>query len=186
MSSIIYGGAVAADLPQILAIQRDNVAERLSAAEVREQGFVTVQHDLALLTEMNAPYAHTVARVDGRVVGYALVMRREFAPRIAVLLPMFERIDGLLWQGQPIGEIDYFVMGQVAIAKAYRGQGIFDGLYENLVHRLLPPYALMVTEIATRNTRSRRAHARVGFVDLLVYKDADGEEWAVVGLYHDF
>jgi RimJ/RimL family protein N-acetyltransferase len=40
-----------------------------------------------------------------------------------------------------------------------------------------------VTEVAARNTRSLRAHARVGFEPLHVYPDATtGEEWHVIGL----
>ena len=44
-------------------------------------------------------------------------------------------------------------------------------------------FDLVVTEVAARNTRSLRAHARVGFEPLHVYPDATtGEEWHVIGL----
>jgi hypothetical protein len=40
-----------------------------------------------------------------------------------------------------------------------------------------------VTEVAARNPRSLRAHARVGFQALHVYADAStGEEWHVIAL----
>jgi hypothetical protein len=40
-----------------------------------------------------------------------------------------------------------------------------------------------VTEVAARNRRSLRAHARVGFQTLHVYPDATtGEEWDVIAL----
>ena len=40
-----------------------------------------------------------------------------------------------------------------------------------------------VTEVAARNTRSLRAHARVGFQTLHVYPDpTTGEDWHVIAL----
>ena len=40
-----------------------------------------------------------------------------------------------------------------------------------------------VTEVAARNPRSLRAHARVGFRPLHLYSDATtGEEWHVIAL----
>jgi RimJ/RimL family protein N-acetyltransferase len=38
-----------------------------------------------------------------------------------------------------------------------------------------------VTEVSTSNTRSLRAHARVGFEVVTTYRDAT-DEWAVVAL----
>ena len=73
----------------------------------------------------------------------------------------------------------YYVMGQVCVAKAYRGKGVFDRLYaahrEHLRHR----FDACVTEISVRNPRSLRAHARVGFEELERYRDA-ADEWVVV------
>ena len=47
----------------------------------------------------------------------------------------------------------------------------------------VPDYDFMVTEVAARNTRSLRAHERVGFETLRVYDDPEtGEGWHVVGL----
>ncbi len=168
------------DLEEILAIQAQNLPQHISAEEAKEQGFVTVHHNFDLLKEMNQPHAHAVARADGKVVGYTLVMLPSFGNRIPVLFSLFELIDGLTWQGKQLKEIPYFVMGQVAVDKSYRGMGIFDGLYQEMAHRLSPHFELIVTEIATRNTRSRRAHARVGFEDIHIYQEEAGEEWAVV------
>ena len=168
------------DLRQILAIQEANLPEQLSADETREQGFVTVRHDLDLLREMNHPHAHAVARHHDRVVGYALVMQRAMGDRIPVLYPLFERIDDILWHRRPLSDYRYFVMGQVAIDRPYRGRGIFPELFREFDHRLAEHYDLTVTEIATRNVRSCRAHAKAGFKDLHTYHSPDGEEWVVV------
>ena len=74
-------------------------------------------------------------------------------------------------------------MGQICIADGYRGTGIFDGLYRTMGETYGDRFDLTVTEVADRNGRSLRAHARVGFERLLTYPDATtGEQWHVIGL----
>jgi len=159
---------------QILELQRENLAERLSPAEAAEQGFVTVRHDLGLLERIAGPHGHVVAMDGDRVVGYALVMLKEFASAVPILVPMFERIERL-----PIGGRPYFVMGQVCVAKERRGQGLFRSLYEELRRHMRGAYDIVVTEVAARNTRSLRAHEKVGFRPVLRYEDG-GETWEIV------
>jgi hypothetical protein len=74
-------------------------------------------------------------------------------------------------------------MGQICIADGYRGRGIFDGLYRAMAGAYRDRYDFTVTEVAARNTRSLRAHARAGFRTLQVYADTTtGEEWHVIVL----
>lgn len=167
------------DLQQIITLQAQNLPQSVPAQEAATQGFVTVQHELGLLAAMNEKYPHQIAKADGRVVGFALVMLREFGDKIPVLVPMFRLLDQLYYKGTPLSNQSYFVMGQICIDKAYRGQGIFRALYERLGQEMAPHFRLMVTEIATRNTRSLQAHAALGFRQLHRYT-ADGEEWDIV------
>ena len=61
--------------------------------------------------------------------------------------------------------------------------GVFDGLYRTMAERHGTDFDFTVTEVAARNTRSRRAHERVGFQTLHVYGDkTTGEEWHVIVL----
>jgi hypothetical protein len=169
------------ELEQILALQRRNVEEALAPAAVRSQGFVTVRHDLALLRDMNAAAGHVVARHGGRVVGYALVMLPSFEERIPILAPMVARLRALEIDGRPLREVPYFIMGQVCVDAAFRGSGAFAGMYHELRRRHARDYELVVTEVARRNTRSVRAHEKVGFRLLERYRHAGGEEWDVIG-----
>ncbi|MCP3102389.1 GNAT family N-acetyltransferase [Myxococcus sp. K15C18031901] len=167
------------DLQQILSLQRENLKQVLSTDEMRTQGFVTVQHDLGALEHMHALAPSVVARHGGAVVAYALTMPRECRALMPVLVPMFDLLDGLDYQGRPLRDVPFYVMGQVCVGKEHRGQGLFDQLYA--MHRELyrGRYELLITEISTRNLRSMRAHARVGFQVLHTYRDAT-DEWAVV------
>jgi GNAT superfamily N-acetyltransferase len=169
-------------LKEILALQIANLPSTISGEEAVDQGFVTVAHSVELLTAMNEPHHHSGAWYENRLVGYALVMETRFKDKIPVLFPMFELLDGIPYKGKRLADWPYFVMGQICIDKPFRGQGIFSGLYQDLKSRLSAHFELVVTEIATRNTRSIRAHEKVGFERIYNYTDPDGEEWDIVAL----
>jgi L-amino acid N-acyltransferase YncA len=158
------------ELEQILALQQENLA-------ATGDGFVTVRHTLETLRAMHAQLPSVVARDErGAVVGYALSMAREAQGLLPILAPMFARLDGL---GALAGK-RWYVMGQVCVAKAFRGQGVFDALYRGHRERYAGRFDALVTEIATRNGRSMRAHQRVGFTEIDRYRDAT-DAWSVVG-----
>ena len=169
------------DLHAILALQQANLPKAISAGEAREQGFVTVEHDFPLLREMNNLFPHAIAREGTELAGYALAMMPSFGDRIPVLRAMCERLDRLSWAGVPLSELRYGIMGQVCVAKPYRGQGVFAGVYEDLGRRMAPHFDLLVTEIAIRNTRSLRAHEKIGFVEMERFSEPGVEDWVIVG-----
>lgn len=168
------------DLRQILSLQQQNTEAAISSQEARSQGFVTVKHDFELLNALNEPYPHIIAKDADQVVGYTLVMLRKFATEIPVLIPMFEQVDGIVYEGMLLKDSAYFVMGQVCIAKDYRGQGLFRGLYHKMREEMADKFDYLITEVATRNTRSMAAHRKVGFDTAKIYTSEEGEEWAVV------
>jgi GNAT superfamily N-acetyltransferase len=176
--------STADDVDQILVLQARNLPSALTPEAMAGQGFVTVRHDPSVLLRMNDVAPAVIARAAGQVVGYALVMTREFAVDVPVLGPLFAVLDTLAWKGAPLRDSRrWFVMGQVCVADGYRGTGIFEGLYRAMAERYGGQFDFTVTEVAARNTRSLRAHARVGFQTLHVYPDATtGEEWHVVAL----
>ena len=168
-------------LQQIMALQKANLPKNISLQEARKEGFVTVDHDMATLRDMNTPYFHSTAWEGENIAGYALVMETRFRHRVPILLPMFELLDGIPWRGKPLKDWRYFVMGQVCVAKPYRGQGVFQGLFNDMRDRLSNHFDLVVTEISSRNPRSIRAHEKVGFKTIYEFTDPDGEHWVIVG-----
>ncbi len=172
------------EVTQIVDLQSQNLSSALSPEIMASQGFLTVRHDPAVLQRMNAATPAVIAKDGGRVVGYALVMPREFAPEVPILLPMFDMLDGLSWKGIPLRDNPrWFVMGQICVAEGYRGMGVFDGMYLKMREVYKPEYDFTVTEVAERNTRSLRAHERVGFQNLHIYPDTTtGETWRTVVL----
>lgn len=168
-------------LEGILKLQQENLPINISEEEAQEQGFVTVVHTLPLLNRMNEAAPHTIAvNEQSEVVGYCLTMLPSFRNEIPVLIPMFDMIDTLIWNGSPLRDLKYFVMGQCCIAKPHRGLGIFDALYHGQRDFFKTKYQVVVTEISKRNQRSWRAHKRLGFELIHEYEAPDGEIWLVV------
>ena len=167
---------------QISELQAANLAAALTQDTMASQGFVTVRHELDVLERMNHTAPSIIAKDADRVVGYALVMPREFAPDVPILRPLFQMLDPLSWRGVLLRDQPrWFVMGQICIAEGYRGRGIFDGLYRAMAAEYRDRYDSTITEVAARNTRSLRAHARAGFQPLHIYQDdTTGEEWHVI------
>lgn len=172
------------EVRQILDLQARNHPSVLSQEVMADQGFVTVQHDPAVLLRMNQAAPSIIAKDGDQVVGYALVMPRSFAAEVPILQPMFDLLDTLSWRGQPLRDNPrWFAMGQICVAEGYRGMGVFDAMYLKMKEVCRANYDFTVTEVAERNTRSMRAHERVGFQTLHTYPDPKaGEDWRVVVL----
>ncbi|MFN8354955.1 MAG: GNAT family N-acetyltransferase [Spirosomataceae bacterium] len=167
------------EILQILELQRQNSPQNITNETLVSQGFVTVQHTPDLLRSMNQALPQIIAKDQDRVVGYALVMPQSFQDLIPVLKPMFVMLDSLSWKSKAIPTYSYYVMGQICVAESHRGQGIFDGLYAKHKEVLSSSFELCITEIAVRNTRSMRAHERVGFELLHNFQDAT-DDWNLV------
>jgi len=168
-----------AQLEQILELQSQNVEAALSSATAREQGFVSLRHDLALLREMNEAEPHVIALDGQRVVGYALAMLPRFGVHFAELDPMFRKLAQFTLGGETIASRPFLILGQVCVAQSHRGTGVFRGLYEHMRALYGDKYDALCTEIASRNRHSAAAHAAVGFQLIERYEVDDGS-WDLV------
>eukprot|EP00977_Amphora_coffeiformis_P003967 scaffold795_cov187-Amphora_coffeaeformis.AAC.8 len=140
------------------------------------------------------------------VIGYALCMMKSAEVLVPTLSGLFQNIENSTtrYQGKVLvnqsihGKDDddnqhhgdnhnhnycyyykYFVMGQVCVHKDYRGKGIFQGLYQHMKQVMAPHFHGVVTSISTRNQRSLRAHAKVGFSIFHEYSTKE-EDWKLV------
>lgn len=167
------------DLYQILGLQKLNLKTEISAQTKKEQGFLTVNHKIEELRLMHQSTPQIVARNDGQIVAFALAMLPELGKLISDLKPMFDILSGLAWNSKDLETYRYYVMGQICVDANFRGQGVFDKLYQKHKEVYSPEYELLVTEISTSNTRSQRAHERVGFRTIHEHVD-HVDEWNVV------
>lgn len=177
---VAFGPAVGDGvLQKILDLQAQNLRSSLSAEHQAAQGFLTFRYDLELLREMNDALPHVVASRGDELAGYALSTTVEISRKNPLLRPLIQRLDVLMLDGRLFSEKRYYVMGQVCVAEEFRGQGVFDGLYQT--HRALHAgrFDCLVTEISFQNTRSLAAHRRMGFQIIGDVRDAT-DHWALV------
>jgi ribosomal protein S18 acetylase RimI-like enzyme len=167
------------DLRQILALQATNLKSNISEEVKKSQGFVTVCHSWDEIVLLYRSTPQIVAKDGDQVVGYALAMLPSLGKYIPDLKPMFELFAHIPWRGCMLSDSNYYVMGQVCVAEDWRGQGVFEGLYRQHFAIYSPSYDLLVTEVSKSNTRSQRAHERVGFLTILEHQD-HVDTWNVV------
>jgi L-amino acid N-acyltransferase YncA len=72
------------------------------------------------------------------------------------------------------------VVGQVCVAKAFRGTGLLQQCYAFYRNRYATKYDFAITEVAASNTRSLTAHQKCGFQEIARYPGANGQEWCVI------
>jgi hypothetical protein len=167
------------DLQQILHLQQQNLKQNLDEGEKNEQGFVTLEHDMATLRHMHELAPGIVVKDNQRIVGYALTMLPECRSLVPDLEPMFALLETLSWRNSLLSSYRYYVMGQVCIAKEYRGRDLFKALYHHHRQVYQPRFDLIVTEISMENRRSLRAHEKIGFKPIHTHND-ELDEWSVV------
>jgi predicted GNAT superfamily acetyltransferase len=167
------------ELQGILDLQAANLAINLNAEDIHSQGFVTVSHTYDQLKKLNDYERHIVAKQDDRVIGYLLAMTENSKSDIPVLVPMFDMFKETFYKNKSIADYNYIVVGQVCIAKQFRGQGILDNCYAAYKDYYSPRYDFAITEIATTNTRSLNAHKRVGFKEIKSYTSGT-QVWVIV------
>jgi ribosomal protein S18 acetylase RimI-like enzyme len=170
------------DIRGIMALQQQNLKKNLTSEVIDSQGFVTVEHQFETLAAMNAAEPSIIIQNDeGRIVAYCLTMLPAFGQKVPELIEMFELFDEISYKNKPLSQHRYYVVGQVCVGENYRGQGIFDAMYAKQKEVMQGRFDLAVTEIALSNTRSMRAHERLGFKTIYEYFDPKiNDTWAIV------
>lgn len=166
-------------LEGILALQRRYLARTSPPEQQAREGFVFVEHTLPLLRRMAAASPQAIALVEGRVVGYCLSLHLSLQAEVPSLGPMFEQFGRSVYRQRPLRDYRFIVGGQTCVDRDQRGQGLMARLYDQVRVSLPFPCDLCVTEVATRNQVSLRAHERMGFEPVSAYSDGR-EDWVVV------
>lgn len=168
------------DLSGILELQKNNLPSNLTPEEIAREGFVTIIHSLEDIIKMNALEQHIIAKDDDKIIAYLLAMTSKFKADIPMLIPMFENFEKINLRDKLLAEYNYIVVGQVCVAKGYRGQGILDNCYTEYRKQFKGTYDFAITEIATKNQRSINAHKRIGFNEIHRFIGPDHVEWSIV------
>lgn len=168
------------ELEGILELQKQNLKKDLTSEQIKEQGFVTVSHSLDDLEKMHRYEPNIVAKDGDMIAAYLLGMTEQSKNDIPRLTEMYESFDHIIYQGKPVSDYQYIVVGQVCVGQNYRGKGLFDQCYAVYKKYFEEKYDFAITEIAGINLRSMNAHKRIGFEVIYIYTDSSGVEWNVV------
>src|SRR5579871_2684642 len=168
------------DLLGILELQKNNLPDNLSQEEISREGFVTVVHDFDALKKLNDIEQHVIAKDGDKVIAYLLAMTTKSKNEFPVLFSMFENFEKIAFHGKTFSDYHYIVVGQVCVAKDYRGQGVLDNCYAEYKNQFKSKYDFAVTEINIKNQRSRSEERRVGFHEIHQFTTTDNVEWSIV------
>jgi GNAT superfamily N-acetyltransferase len=182
MESGMYTPMLVTDLSELMQIadlSRENLKFHLSDEEKKFQGFITWEYSFELLKQMHEIAPSVIVKHNDQVVGYALTAFKETAAVQPELVTMIEHLETLSFKDKSLASYAYYIMGQVCIAKAHRGKGIFEMLYRQHKNIFCSRFELLITEVSTSNHRSIQAHRKVGFQTINTYRDML-DEWDVV------
>ena len=90
------------ELLEIIQLQGQNHRDLVSIDEAMENGFLSVRHDLIVLEEMNSKAKQIIAKSNGKVVGFALVMLNTIKNSVPAMLPLFETLPEVFYKGKRV------------------------------------------------------------------------------------
>ena len=169
----------ARQIQQIAALSAANLKSAIDDLTKKEQGFLTWEYSVDLLTAMHEIAPSIIVTYHDEVAGYALTATHEMAEVHTEMKIMLNNLSPLTYLDKPINDYRYYMMGQICIAKEHRGKGIFDQLYEHHKTVYGNQYDFLLTEVSTSNHRSLHAHKKVGFETIHTYHD-HADEWDVI------
>ncbi len=167
------------ELIQIHRLNLQNLKSNLDAEAQKHEGFVTWLYPKHLLMKMHQLSPGIIVKDEERVIAYALTTLKEGKEFHADLQTMFDNLQAVRYKDKLLSSYQFYCMGQICVAKEYRGKGIVNMLYQKHKEVYGSQYDFLLTEVSTANPRSMKAHEKIGFKTIYTYTDAM-DEWNVV------
>ena len=167
------------ELDQIHQLNQLNLRYNIGEQEKVQEGFVSWLYPPVLLKQMHDLAPSVIVKDGSQVAGYALTTLKEARAFHPDLETMFHNLESVNYKNKPLFDYNFYCMGQICVAKDYRGRGVANMLYQKHKELYSKTFDFILTEIATGNLRSIKAHEKVGFISIYTYKDAV-DEWSVV------
>ena len=167
------------ELEGIRKLQEDNLKRNLPADEAETEGFVTAEYSIEFLETLHKAGPSIIAKEDDLVVGYALVAAKSVRHQHELLSELFNYVDKIIYRGRMLKNVSYVIVGQLCVAKNYRGLGLVHQMYQHFKESLIGEYDYCITDVAENNPRSLKAHLKTGFrvIDSFSY---GGSNWNIV------
>jgi ribosomal protein S18 acetylase RimI-like enzyme len=168
-----------AELEGIKELQQKNLRKNLTTPEAEAEGFVTAEYSLAFLQTLHASSPSVIAKDGDEVVAYALAALKSVRHQHDLLADLFSAIDKIEYRGRLLNDSKYVVVGQLCVARNYRGMGLVKQIYQAFKKSLYNEFDYCITDVAIDNPRSLKAHEKSGFrvIDTLNY---GGISWQII------
>jgi len=167
------------ELEKIARLSAANQVANISAETKEKEGFVSWVYSTDVLTRLHAIVPSVIAMDGDKLAGYAISLTKDCAAVYPSLAAMLDYAATVTYRGRPLSEHSFYIMGQICVDLAYRGQGVVQQLYEFHKEQFSSRYDMLVTEISVSNPRSLKAHKKVGFDVIDTHRDHEGE-WDLV------
>jgi len=167
------------ELLQIHQLNHENLKQNLDREAIEKEGFVSWLYSLELLKKMHQLAPSVIIKDGVKVVAYALTTLKSSESFHADLETMFRNLETVHFKKKPLSTYKFYCMGQICVAKEYRGHGLVNMLYQKHKELYSDKFDFILTEISTSNARSLKAHEKTGFKTIYTYSDAM-DEWNVV------
>jgi ribosomal protein S18 acetylase RimI-like enzyme len=167
------------ELEAIRLLQRENLRVLIGEEEAGKEGFLTAEYTMKTLQQMHQLAPSIIAKDGDKIAGYVIVTTKESYGQHPLLDSLFDSIDALSFNGASLKDVNYILIGQLCVAKAYRGMGLVQKMYAYYQNCLSKEYQYLITDVAQENPRSIKAHLKTGFqiIDTLNY---GGIGWDIV------
>lgn len=174
--------ASTADISGVLDLQEQYLFRNMTDEE-RKQGFVTtpftVQQIEAILKEKGLFVAKNE---EEKVIAYIFAASWKYFEQWEIFNYMVSRFPKLSFQGQEITTQNSFQYGPVCIDKKYRGQGLFNQLFEEMRLEFVNRYPISITFINQVNEISTAAHTRKLGWEIIDEFEFNGNRYFGLGL----
>ena len=167
------------ELDGIRLLQRENLRKLIGETEAGKEGFLTAEYPLETLQQMHQFQASIIAKDGDKIAGYVIVTTKDSYGQHPLLDSLFDSIDALNYNGDSLKNINYILVGQLCVGKAYRGIGLVQKMYTYYQQCLSKEYQYLITDVAQENPRSIKAHLKTGF-NIIHTIEYGGIGWDIV------
>jgi ribosomal protein S18 acetylase RimI-like enzyme len=167
------------ELLQIHQLNLLNLKTNLDAAEQAAEGFVTWLYSFELLQKLHQLAPSIIVKDEEKVAGYALTTLKEASAFHPDLETMFNNLAAVQYKNKNLPAHKFYCMGQICVAKEYRGKGIVNRLYQKHREMYGTQFDFLLTEVSTNNIRSIKTHEKIGFQTIYTYRDKM-DTWNVI------
>lgn len=168
-----------AELEGIKQLQELNLRKNIARTKALADGYLSADYSLEFLNHMHQAHPSIIALSDKKVVGYSLVAVKSIRNNHTLLGELFNTIDNTIYNEIPLNDTNYVVVGQLCVAKDFRGKGVSREMYNYFRKHLSGSFKYCITDVASDNLPSLNAHLSTGFV-VVASQNYGGINWHIV------